>query len=1038
MIVNDGTEYTPGLIGERFSTPGSPVRSMLIRRARLGSLESYFMRLPVQLLNTTIIVVGALWLTGCPPHGDDGHGTPKLVERDDRPRVLQVNFDDPIASASIPDPVALTAAKNEVVSFTVQVSGIPHNSEHDPITLRLSPLKWGEGKQPDDQIDARLYTAYQLVPMPVDLNRAGFVRHTGREPASDHRLPKALPRALLPVALTNDGQINVTVLRDANDPRNPAGRAAVAGSPAMLWIDIPVPLAAKPGDYQGSCELLDGRHVLSTLAIKVRVHDFVIPDERHLSLVGRCEWSSLRRLYPALFETLQPHLLNRKDPKLAAPLHVIDQLVALGQQHRLQVVVPQLQPIVKWPTNAPPRITWDDYDSVTLPWLKGDAFADKLPLGYWPLPATPYLESFDDRSRMQYWAAVATHFDQLDLLKSTAVTIENTSPGRVSAVDSFRLSDEAARILASHPHIRVDVPMEDEQVQFAGPSNPRLIEESMLDRLVTAGPGLVSSVPSGEWPKGLAHPAHWLRTDLPGLVPYVGAGGDERDVRLWAWLAFRRQAELIQWPNTLPSYDNPDQPADPSEVTWFYPGQWFGLNEPVPTVQIKWLRRAEQDYEYLFLAKLRGEVINALVMASLITKPVEIPLTEDPDPTYALMCGTSDLSAWSAVKGLLAESILLRTPGQPPDEDKRIDLNGRTLQWMEPQERPLMVGRTTSWGWSSNPAPGRWVDFRLGLDIYNAAGQRLIGKLQWNSAPSAWQFNPRPVEIPPNRAINTFNVRRLDVEAGVNLEQVTAESRQPIELLFNNDLTGRQSTLKVVVPVAISDRRGPGPLAIDGSLEDWNEKADAIQDGPLVRMLNRPALQKLQLQYASTPTQIFSGWANDNFYLAFKVNGVQPSSGGAERSFVDFQVRRAWGEDVCEVSVQAVYADGFAGPVLHLTCKPRGQLQVERKMDRKLSAVPMEAVVGQALRYAATTETKEGGAIWRAELAIPWNAMNDERHQNVRPTLLRFNFAQHKNATGESASWAGPIDFGGDDNFMGLLYLRDPANPSGRGAGGQP
>jgi hypothetical protein len=281
------------------------------------------------------------------------------------------------------------------------------------------------------------------------------------------------------------------------------------------------------------------------------------------------------------------------------------------------------------------------------------------------------------------------------------------------------------------------------------------------------------------------------------------------------------------------------------------------------------------------------------------------------------------------------------------------------------------------------------------------------------------------VEIPPNLAINTYNVRRFDMEAAVNLDRLTAESRQPIELMFTNELTSRQSLLKVVAPVAISDRRGPGPLVIDGSLEDWFD-ADLIQNAPLIRMLNRPALQNLELQYASTPTQIYSGWSADHFYIAFKVNGVQPASGGAERSFVDYQFRRAWGDDVCQVVVQAIYADGFTGPVLQLTCKPRGQLQVERKPDRRLNAVPLEAVVGQAMRYAAMTEAKDGSAIWRAELAIPWDAMNDPRHQGVRPTLLRFNFAQHKNATGESASWAGPVDFGGDDNLSGLLYLRDP------------
>jgi hypothetical protein len=226
------------------------------------------------------------------------------------------------------------------------------------------------------------------------------------------------------------------------------------------------------------------------------------------------------------------------------------------------------------------------------------------------------------------------------------------------------------------------------------------------------------------------------------------------------------------------------------------------VDAPLPTVQLKWLRRAEQDFEYLYLARQRGERILALVMARLITKPVEIPLTQAPDPTYAMMCGMTDPAAWETVKGLLAELILLRPPGETPKEERVIDLNGRTLQWAVPLERPVMLGRTTNWGWGVNPNRGNWVDLRLGLDIYNAADQRLIGKLQWSSAPQGWQFNPRPVDIPPNQAINTYNVRRFVMDASINLSNITAESRRPIDLLFTNDLTNRESLLRVVAPMA--------------------------------------------------------------------------------------------------------------------------------------------------------------------------------------------------------------------------------------------
>jgi len=39
---------------------------------------------------------------------------------------------------------------------------------------------------------------------------------------------------------------------------------------------------------------------------------------------------------------------------------------------------------------------------------------------------------------------------------------------------------------------------------------------------------------------------------------------------------------------------------------------------------------------------------------------------------------------------------------------------------------------------------------------------------------------------------------------------------------------------------------------------------------------------------------------------------------------------------------------------------------------------------------------------------------------------LRFNFIQHQNSTGQSASWAGPIDQSRDGKMAGLLLLKEP------------
>jgi hypothetical protein len=184
-------------------------------------------------------------------------------------------------------------------------------------------------------------------------------------------------------------------------------------------------------------------------------------------------------------------------------------------------------------------------------------------------------------------------------------------------------------------------------------------------------------------------------------------------------------------------------------------------------------------------------------------------------------------------------------------------------------------------------------------------------------------------------------------------------------------------------------------------------------------MFDRPALQSQQLQETSQPVRIYANWDDNNLCVAFRVPGTQGNDRQAVRNFVNYQLRRAWGEDLCEVLIQPIYADNTTGPVLTVSCKPTATW-VDRKLDERTYADPWIPLEGAAVRYAATVdETK----VWRGELAIPWKAIGDPTRG--RPVLLRFNFSQHQNSTGESGSWAGPIDFGRDDTFTGLLHVLD-------------
>jgi hypothetical protein len=121
--------------------------------------------------------------------------------------------------------------------------------------------------------------------------------------------------------------------------------------------------------------------------------------------------------------------------------------------------------------------------------------------------------------------------------------------------------------------------------------------------------------------------------------------------------------------------------------------------------------------------------------------------------------------------------------------------------------------------------------------------------------------------------------------------------------------------------------------------------------------------------------------------------------------------------------VQPIYGDNTLGPITYVVCKPNGVCWVERKLDPRINLDPWAPMEGTAVRYAADPDHGN----WTGEVAIPWKILSDPQHG--MPKLLRFNFTQHIASTGESASWAGPVDFGRDDSFMGLLYLREQTTP---------
>src|SRR3954471_22741483 len=164
--------------------------------------------------SAAIVIVALLIIGGCGAKqgGANGDGTASVAH------IIQgVTINEPLILSDPPLP--MTAARNKTASTVLQLSNLPKPKEKSVLTLRVQPLQL---QSENAQIEVGQIKAYQILPMPVDANRAGYVRHTGLKASS-----RTMPRALLPVPMEG-GKITLTGLRDPSEPLKPASRLGLS------------------------------------------------------------------------------------------------------------------------------------------------------------------------------------------------------------------------------------------------------------------------------------------------------------------------------------------------------------------------------------------------------------------------------------------------------------------------------------------------------------------------------------------------------------------------------------------------------------------------------------------------------------------------------------------------------------------------------------------------------------------------------------------------------------------------------------------
>jgi len=442
-----------------------------------------------------------------------------------------------------------------------------------------------------------------------------------------------------------------------------------------------------------------------------------------------------------------------------------------------------------------------------------------------------------------------------------------------------------------------------------------------------------------------------------------------------AALAFVRS---VSFP-TVDAVPNDDAPL-------FYPGDYFGTDQPLPSLRLKWLMQAKRDTAY-YLA--RGTADRPFELINSLARPAG----NNVDQLQSLFSGTDDAQQWRALRALLAQ--LPANPGNLAPAEQVAQQNMR-LRWVTPLQQLAVLPRGFRWQFSEGPSPQ--LSVRLRVDALNPAPTTKPVSLQWQNQknePAATTLQSNQIEP----LESTF------VLAGEDKPVV------PSAVVIDND-TRYATPVKINIPTAVSQRSNNAPT-LDGSLHEWPAIDAIVYDQPLTQFASRDTITSKLLAPTDSHVFLFSRWNAERMSFAFQLPNLTVANLDTTTNVITYKDGRATGEDLCELIIRSFYDDGSEGSLLHLVCKPGG-IWVEQKPGNE-----WQPVFGQPVFYSAKVE--RANATWRGELSIPWELINAPGKS--RPKYLRFNFSVHNYARNQSSSWAGPIISGRDDSITGLLQL---------------
>lgn len=907
-----------------------------------------------------------------------GSGTPPAVwATGPSRRVLGPEIPDPENAyyARRDNVVRLSGAAGETVAFELVVTAASGTAAG--LELTADNLTG-----PGGTISADGIRAYQQMPVTIARFPNWYLRKYG---LSEQR---SFPDALVPLPVTRTGAAATAT----------AGRPLTvrAGSSAAIHVEVTIPSEAEAGDYKTTLSLTSGGRYRVATPVELRVRPIRLRQQDALPVAALVQVGPIL----AAETNLDPHNLRVALESPEARM-AIQRVITLFHDHGITASCPEIKPRLTQAQSGAAGLDWTAYDDFCGPMIDGAVFSDNWSAWRWPIPAdmlqprpaqyggmdsAMYLTLLKD-----YLAQCAAHFAEKGWLESGFVYFDYPTNDNPAQEDMQRVR---RLIAAAHQG--------DRRMTFVS----TLIPQSMrpFGWFEHRYEDLTGEVDVWATPARYQHPATLERLQgmgkktwlLPDRPPFSGSLAVEAPLvhaRSLAWQAFLQGHEAIflphttQWPEDLMtrSIEEPEQRSD----TWLvYPGRFFGVDGPVPSMRLKQLRIGLQEYRYLRLLESLGRAETARLLAGSLIKAVGSDAYGDNYQDALPNRRVDDAALWDVARRILMDETEIASGGAAADarlEANRgdwVELLGATRRldaWVEsarvkalPKEGYAITFDAVVRTELRTPVDGNFAFAALPSDAEKMDTETRVTGLQ-------------EMGVAKRRlAVKTPQLPVCDLEGHFN---------QPIT--FDAGGSGVITTPAVLSMVQV--RPVEAPIRVDGRLADWPPGAQNVAgDFRIIGADENPERPRAEHQ-----TIAYFCQDGDTLYIGIHASAPSGSWLGDTRktNVVAYEDLRPTSGDLVEIMIDPTGAATRPDDLYHIVVQSTGDPVFEQGVSVSPPIGKVGTWPGKRPEYAVTRE----GSGWTAEVAINISALGKTSGPH---RIWGVNLARLEPERGEYSDWA--------------------------------